>query len=136
MTDQPPPSDNSRIDRLLDAIDLIKEDKRQEAYDILRALIQEDSNFEHAWLWMAVVVKSLDQAIVCLDNALRVNPRNASAAGALYRLRQDEMAMEKRRERLRYARNLSFMLLWSLTIALLYAMLFTFFGNINLTGAP
>jgi hypothetical protein len=83
---------------------------------------------------MAVVVKSLDQAIVCLDNVLRINPHNTSAAGALYRLRQDEMAMEKRRERLRYARNVSFMLLWILTIALLYAMLFTFFGNINLTG--
>lgn len=136
MTDQAPPSDDdSRIDRLLDAIDLIKEDKRHEAYDILRTLIQEDSNFEHAWLWMAVAVKSLDQAIVCLDNALRVNPRNASAAGALYRLRQDEMAMEKRRERLRYSRNISLILLWVLTVALLYAMLFTFFGNINFPGA-
>lgn len=130
MTEQIPLSDtDSRIDRLLDAIDLIKEDKRQEAYEILRSLIQEDSNFEHAWLWMAVTVNSLDQAIVCLDNVLRVNPRNASAAGALYRLRQDEMAMERRRERLRYARNLSFILLWVLTIALLYAMLFTFWGT-------
>jgi hypothetical protein len=134
MTDQTTPPPDSRIDRLLDAVDLIKEDKQQEAYDILRSLIQEDGNFEHAWLWMAVVVKSLDQAIVCLDNVLRVNPDNTSAAGALYRLRESEMLMEKRRERLRNARNLSLIFLWVLTIALLYIMLFTFFGNFAVTA--
>ncbi|HRF94517.1 MAG TPA: hypothetical protein PLZ51_04980 [Aggregatilineales bacterium] len=134
MTDQTTPPTDSRIDRLLDAVDLIKEDKQQEAYDILRSLIQEDGNFEHAWLWMAVVVKSLDQAIVCLDNVLRVNPDNTSAAGALYRLRESEMLMEKRRERLRNARNLSLIFLWVLTIALLYIMLFTFFGNFAVTA--
>ncbi|MDX2076769.1 MAG: hypothetical protein SFZ02_10085 [bacterium] len=134
MTDQTTPPPDSRIDRLLDAVDLIKEDKQQEAYDILRSLIQEDGNFEHAWLWMAVVVKSLDQAIVCLDNVLRVNPENTSAAGALYRLRESEMLMEKRRERLRNARNVSLIFLWVLTIALLYIMLFTFFGNFTVTA--
>ncbi len=134
MTDQTTPPPDSRIDRLLDAVDLIKEDKQQEAYDILRSLIQEDGNFEHAWLWMAVVVKSLDQAIVCLDNVLRVNPDNTSAAGALYRLRESEMLMEKRRERLRNARNVSLIFLWVLTIALLYIMLFTFFGNFAVTA--
>ncbi len=135
MSDQTTPPTDSRIDRLLDAIDLIKEDKQQEAYDILRGLIQEDGNFEHAWLWMAVVVKSLDQAIVCLDNVLRVNPENASAASALYRLRESEMIMEKRRERLRYSRNMSLILLWGLTIFLLYAMLFSFASNITIPGA-
>jgi tetratricopeptide (TPR) repeat protein len=131
MTENTTAPDDSRIDRLLDAIDLIKEDKRQEAYDILRSLIAEDGNFEHAWLWMAVVVKSLDQAIVCLDNVLRVNPNNTSAAGALYRLRETEMLMEKRREQLRNARNLSLISLWVLTVALLYVMLFTFLGNFS-----
>lgn len=134
MSDQTTPPTDSRIDRLLDAIDLIKEDKQQEAYDILRSLIQEDGNFEHAWLWMAVVVKSLDQAIVCLDNVLRVNPENAMAASALFRLRESEMIVEKRRERLRYSRNLSLSLLWGLTIILLYAMLITFGNMVAIPG--
>ncbi|MCU0480543.1 MAG: tetratricopeptide repeat protein [Anaerolineae bacterium] len=135
MSDQTTPPTDSRIDRLLDAIDLIKEDKQQEAYDILRSLIQEDGNFEHAWLWMAVVVKSLDQAIVCLDNVLRVNPNNAMAASALFRLRENEMIVEKRRERLRYSRNVSLSLLWGLTIILLYAMLITFGSMVAIPGA-
>lgn len=135
MSDQTTPPTNSRIDRLLDAIDLIKEDEQQEAYDILRSLIQEDGNFEHAWLWMAVVVKSLDQAIVCLDNVLRVNPENTMAASALFRLRESEMIVEKRRERLRNSRNVSLSLLWGLTIVLLYAMLITFGNMVATLGA-
>ncbi|MEL7235027.1 MAG: hypothetical protein AAGK74_11045, partial [Chloroflexota bacterium] len=51
-----------RIDRLLDAIDLIKEDRREEARVLLRQLINEDGNFEDAWLWMSVAVDSIDQS--------------------------------------------------------------------------
>ena len=102
-----------RIDRLLDAIELVKFDRRKEACDILRGLIRENNDFEDAWLWMAVAV----------DNVLRINPRNIQAAGALFRLRETEMLMRQRGSRLRFGRDLSLGLMWLLVIVLLYAVL-------------
>ncbi len=115
-----------RIDRLLDAIDLVKDDRREEARGVLRELIHEDSDFEDAWLWMSVAVDSLDQSSICLDNVLRVNPRNGEAAGALQRIRATEIVLEKRRARLRLWRDLTLASMWLLVIVLLYAMLFSF----------
>lgn len=116
----------TRIDRLLDAIDLVKGDRREEARSLLRELIHEDSDFEDAWLWMSVAVDSLDQSSICLDNVLRVNPRNGEAAGALQRIRATEIVLEKRRARLRLWRDLTLASMWLLVIVLLYAMLFSF----------
>lgn len=113
----------SRIDRLLDAIELVKTDHREEARSMLRELIREDNDFEAAWLWMSVAVDSFDQSAICLDNVLRVNPGNMQAAGALYRMREDEMRQEKRRAQLRFYRDLSLTLLWLLVIFLLFAVL-------------
>ena len=118
----------SRVDRLLDAIELIKADRRDEARALLRVLVNEDGDFEDAWLWLSVVVDSLDQSSVCLDNVLRVNPRNAEAAGALYRIRLPEIAMDKRRNKLRFYRDLALGSMWVLVVFLLYAMLFIYFG--------
>jgi hypothetical protein len=105
MTDE---ATADRVERLLDAIDLIKHNDIQPARALLRSIIQEDSNFEDAWLWMSVVVDALDQSIVCLDNVLRINPNNWQAAGALHRLRESELLMQKRRSRLRFYRDLSY----------------------------
>lgn len=115
-----------RIDRLLDAIELVKADRREEARILLRELIREDSNFEEAWLWMSLAVDSLDQSSVCLDNVLRVNPRNMQAAGALYRLRESELAMEKRRDQYRFYRDLATVLLWLLSLGLMAAVTITY----------
>lgn len=122
MTDQ----ETDRIDRLMDAIDLVKQDRRTEAVPLLRQLIREDGNFEAAWLWMSVAVDSLDQSSVCLDNVLRVNPNNSEAAGALYRIRGPERLLEKRRARLRFYRDSALVGMWVLIVVLLYAMLFSF----------
>jgi hypothetical protein len=115
-----------RIDRLMDAIDLIKEDRREEARRLLRQLIQEDNDFEDAWMWMSVAVDSLDQSSLCLDNVLRVNPDNSGAAGALYRIRKPEILEERRRGRIRLYRDLAFGAMWLLVLVLLYAMLLTY----------
>ena len=116
----------TRIDSLLDAIELVKTDQREEAQAILRTLINEDSDFEDAWLWLSVAVDSLDQSSVCLDNVLRINPDNVPAAGALYRIRMPEMAFDKRRTRLRFFRDLALSSMWILVIFLLYQMLFLY----------
>ena len=119
--------DTTRIDRLLDAIDLVKADRYEDARQMLRELIRDYNDFEDAWLWMSVAVDSIDQSAICLDNVLRVNPNNVQAAGALFRLRESEMLMEKRRNRLQSMRDLSLVLMWILVIGLLYAVLFTYF---------
>jgi hypothetical protein len=111
----------ARIDRLIDAIELVKTDKREEARAILRDLIREDANFEDAWLWMSVAVDSLDQASICLDNALRINPKNYAAAGALYHLRIPQLEMEQRRSRLRMVRDISLTLMWVLVLFVLFS---------------
>jgi hypothetical protein len=115
-----------RIERLLDAIELVKADRRQEAFPLLRQLIREDSDFEDAWLWMSVAVDSLDQASICLDNVLRVNPTNMEAAGVLYRMRGPELLIQKRRARLRFYRDLAMMSMWLLVVGLMYAVMLAF----------
>jgi len=115
-----------RIDRLLDAIELVKADRRAEARHLLRDLIGEDNNFEDAWLWMSVAVDSLDQSSICLDNVLRVNPKNVEAAGALYRIRIPEMEMERRRSRLRFYRDLAISSMWCVIVLVIVAAFATF----------
>lgn len=99
---------SDRIERLLDAIELVKINEPVAARDLLKTIIGEDSDSEDAWLWMSVVVDNLDQSIVCLDNVLRINPNNWQAAGALHRLRESELIMQKRRSQLRFYRDLSY----------------------------
>ncbi|GAB4311741.1 MAG: hypothetical protein Kow00117_04850 [Phototrophicales bacterium] len=118
----------SRIDRLLDAIELIKIKQLDEARQLLRELIREDNNFEDAWLWMAVTVDSIDQSSLCLDNVLRINPHNTIAAGALYRLKETEMLIEKQRHKLRAIRDTALGAMWILTLILLNMMFFSFFS--------
>lgn len=126
----------ARIDRLLDAIELVKTNRRREARELLRDLIEEDSDFEDAWLWMSVAVDSLDQSSICLDNVLRVNPKNSEAAGALYRIRIPEIEMEKRRTRLRFYRDLAFMSMWILILLSLFAGVNTIMGVVAATAPP
>lgn len=97
-----------RVDRLLDAIEFIKANEPDQARSLLKTIISENNNSEDAWLWMSVAVDNLDQSIVCLDNVLRINPNNWQAAGALHRLRESELLMQKRRSQLRFYRDLSY----------------------------
>ena len=97
----------------------------------LRDLIQQDADFEDAWLWMSVAVDSLDQSSVCLDNVLRVNPQNMPAAGALYRLREPEMRMEKRRARLQLIHRVLFFLFWLMILGMLFAVMVTEMERMN-----
>jgi hypothetical protein len=125
------PEGQHRIDRLLDAIELVQADRREEARAMLRELIREDSNFEYAWLWMSVAVDSIEQSSLCLDNVLRVNPNNFHAAGALYRLREPDMEMQKRRGRMILLRDMAFSGMWVFILVLIPVFLFLVMsGNI------
>jgi hypothetical protein len=122
MNHTPPHNDEqarqARIDTLLDAIELIRGDQREAALALLRGLIREDSDFEHAWLWMSVAVETLDQSAVCLDNVLRINPNNRDAAAAYYRISIPEIQMRARRDRLRSARDVVGAAFWGMVIML------------------
>jgi len=115
----------ARLEKLLDAIDLVKTDRREEARQLLRDLIRDDNNFEEAWLWMSVAVDSLDQSSLSLENVLRVNPHNYEAAGALYRIRIPEMQVEKRRAQLRWIRDTSTALMWFVIMMIIFGVLMT-----------
>jgi len=113
----------NRIDRLLEAIELVENDCAEDARSILRVLIQENSDYEDAWLWMSVAVDSLDQAVICLDNVLRINPNNVNAASSLYRLRIAEFGDEHKRAQLRTYRDWAMVALGILIMGLLFAIL-------------
>lgn len=115
-----------QIDRLLDAIDLLNNEQREPARQMLRDLIREDSDFEDAWLWMSVAVDTMDQATVCLENALRINPKNTRAAEALLRLRAPDMAITRRRDSLRNLSDLTSSLFWMIFISTLCASVATY----------
>lgn len=126
----------ARIDRLIDAIELVKAEHRDEARLVLHDLIRENPDFADAWLWMSVAVDSLDQASICLDNVLRINPRHATAATALYRIRIPELAGERAGARLRLARDLSSSLLWLLIVSALCGSLASFAAAAGRAGLP
>jgi hypothetical protein len=126
--------DAGRIDQLLDAIELLKANRRPEARDVLRRLIHEHNEFEDAWLWMSVAVDSLDESAVCLDNVLRVNPRNVEAASALARIRAPELKVQQERNRLRFYRDITQTVLWLLMLAVMFGAFFTFTSFAAIAG--
>lgn len=124
-----------KVDRLLDAIELIKSERHAEALPRLRSIIREDSNFESAWLWMSLAVDDIDQSIICLDNVLRINPDNLYASTALYRLRKAELAAQRTRDRIRRYRDIAFTVMWLLIIGLLFSVIISFGNNMGVPPA-
>jgi hypothetical protein len=110
------------IHRLLDAIELIQSNQKVEAIPILRELIGANNNFEEAWLWMSVAVESMDQSLICLDNVLRINPRNETALRAQLRLREIELVSERKRAQLRSSRDTAWAAFWVLVAGILMAL--------------
>ena len=120
-----------QIDRLLDAVEHIRAGRQELARPLLQQLIHDDSDFEDAWLWMSVAVDEVDQTIVCLDNVLRINPRNDHAALALARLQAEDMVDEKQRRRLRSLRDGFLMLFWLLAGGILLALFLWFVAGMQ-----
>jgi hypothetical protein len=123
---------HARVDKLLDAIELVKADRKADARRLLQEIIHEDSNFEAAWLWLSVAVDSVDQSSICLDNVLRVNPSNQYAALALYRIREPEIRMIRQRNRMLFYRDMTFIALW----VLVFMLFFIITSTVMNMGAP
>jgi tetratricopeptide (TPR) repeat protein len=63
-----------------------KAGKRQEAHQLLMAVLRADEENEMAWLWLSGVVTGTDERRICLENVLTLNPNNQLAQRGLAKL--------------------------------------------------
>ena len=124
------------IHRLLDAIELVQTNRKAEAVPILRELIGGNNNLEEAWLWMSVAVDSMDQSLICLDNVLRINPHNETALRARLRLREIELASERKRAQLRSSRDTAFAAFWLLVVSIIVAIIHAYSTYFHSAAVP
>lgn len=124
------------IHRLLDAIELVQTNRKAEAVPILRELIGGNNNLEEAWLWMSVAVDSMDQSLICLDNVLRINPHNETALRARLRLREIELASERKRAQLRSSRDTAFATFWLLVVCIIVAIIHAYSTYFHSAAVP
>jgi hypothetical protein len=85
------------LDKLNQAVRLIKAGNKNDALPILRKIVQSDPNNEMAWLWLYACVNTNPQKIYCLQQALRVNPENQNAQQALAKL--SDLSQQNNKER-------------------------------------
>lgn len=77
------------MDNLLQqGITAVKAGNREQAFKLLTRATQDAATAEQAWLWLSAVVESDPERLFCLDNALRLNPRNEPAQRGATTLRQ------------------------------------------------
>jgi tetratricopeptide (TPR) repeat protein len=57
--------------------------KKDEARQLLLAVIAQDEAVEAAWLWLSGVVDDQEEKRICLENVLTLNPENTAAAKGL-----------------------------------------------------
>lgn len=75
------------VDSLLRAgIGAVREQRIEEAKELLYQVIDLDERNEKAWLWLSGVVEGIDERILCLENVLTFNPRHELAKQGLVHL--------------------------------------------------
>lgn len=75
------------IARLLTAgVDAAKEQRLEDAKELLHQVIDLDDRNEKAWLWLSGAVVGIDERIVCLENVLTINPHHELAREGLRHL--------------------------------------------------
>jgi|GEM_PF-2510769 len=82
------------IDRNLDPAEMTRlgiaaarAGRKEEGRNYLLAAVEADERQEQAWLWLGGLVEDLDNQIICLENALDLNPGNEAAQRKLAQLR-------------------------------------------------
>lgn len=74
------------IDKLSQAVQLIKAGNKVAALPILKEVVQAEPNNENAWLWLYSCVEKVEQKKYCLQQALKINSNNQDAYTALLKL--------------------------------------------------
>jgi len=57
----------------------IREGNKSEAQALLLRATEIDQSSEQAWMWLSAVVESIEDQMICLENVLQINPKNADA---------------------------------------------------------
>jgi len=77
----------SVVSRLLNAgVDAVKEERLEEARELLYQVIDLDDRNEKAWLWLSGVATGIDERIVCLESVLAISPHHELARQGLRHL--------------------------------------------------
>ena len=66
----------------------IREGNKSEAQALLLRATEIDQSSEQAWMWLSAVVESIEDQMICLENVLQINPKNADAKRGLDMLRK------------------------------------------------
>ena len=66
-------------DLLTQGIAALNEGRKAQARSLLMRVVQQDERNEMAWLWLSGAVDTDEDRRTCLENALAINPNNASA---------------------------------------------------------
>jgi len=75
------------VGRLLTAgVDAVKEERLEDAKELLYQVIDLDEQNEKAWLWLSGVAEGIDERIMCLENVLAVSPHHELAREGLRHL--------------------------------------------------
>lgn len=75
-------------------IEAAKAGQVAQAHSLLKQVVEQEPRNEKAWLWLSGVVETDEQRLVCLQNALAINPHNMAAKRGLAALRQKAVAVK------------------------------------------
>jgi len=73
----------ARAARVRAGVAAAKEQDLPVARQLLRQAVEEDPGCEKAWVWLAGVVETPEEAVAALERALEINPANERTRGAL-----------------------------------------------------
>lgn len=68
---------------LQDAIEALRQGKRQRAREMLTRLLKEEQTNADAWVWLSTAVETQKERVYCLQTALKVDPNNVAAKRGL-----------------------------------------------------
>ncbi len=86
-------SQEELIDQLFkEAITAIRAGDKAAGREKLMKVIELNEFHEHAWMWLGATVDSDEERIICLENALTINPQNEKARQVLEKLRSKQPA--------------------------------------------
>lgn len=62
--------------------DVLKQGDKAQAQVLFKQATELDERNEHAWLWRGSTTPDIDQALICIERALVINPKNNAAREA------------------------------------------------------
>jgi tetratricopeptide (TPR) repeat protein len=68
---------------LRDGIAAARAGRRDEARELLMRVVEANESSEQGWIWLSGVVDTDEDRLICLENALTLNPDNAQARAGL-----------------------------------------------------